>query len=137
MGKDRKKSPKDQEGKRTHKKERAKKLNESGMGKEEVKETLKRERRRAEKALARRTKHVCFNCRQPGHDLAECPQASSGPKKPTAASSGKICFKCGSNEHTSRDCESRLKGADAFAFATCLYARRRDTWPRRARTTPR
>ena len=32
-------------------------------------------------------------------------------------------FQCGSSEHTSRDCESRLKGADAFAFATCFICR--------------
>ena len=63
---------------------------------EEIKETLKRERRRAEKALARQKKYVCFNCRQPGHELSECPEtaASGGPKRPAAAtSSGKICFK--------------------------------------------
>merc|ERR1719245_852345 len=47
----------------------AKKLNESGMKREEIKETLKRERRRAEKALAREKKYVCFNCRQPGHEF--------------------------------------------------------------------
>ena len=36
---------------------------------------------------------------------------------------GFIFFQCGSSEHTSRDCESRLKGADAFAFATCFICR--------------
>ena len=62
---------------------------------EEVKETLKRERRRAEKALAREKKYVCFNCRKPGHELSECPEASSGSNKRPATSSAKICFKVG------------------------------------------
>ena len=61
---------------------------------EEIKETLKRERRRAEKALAREKKYVCFNCRQPGHELSECPQAASaGAKSRPATAAGKICFK--------------------------------------------
>merc|ERR1719270_659237 len=59
----------------------AKKLNESGMKREEIKETLKRERRRAEKALAREKKYVCFNCRQPGHELSECPEAARAGAK--------------------------------------------------------
>ena len=96
-----------------------------------MKETLKRERRRAEKALAREKKNVCFNCRRPGHILSECPEtAPGGPEKQgpaknaaAAASAGKICFKCGSLSHTSRDCESKLKGADAFAFATCFICK--------------
>ena len=33
---------------------------------EELEVTLKRERRMAEKSLARSKKMVCFNCRQPG-----------------------------------------------------------------------
>lgn len=39
----------------------------------EMKEALKRERRRAEKALSNLKKFVCYNCRQPGHALADCP----------------------------------------------------------------
>jgi hypothetical protein len=35
---------------------------------------MKRERRIAEKKLARTKKLVCFKCRQPGHQLADCPQ---------------------------------------------------------------
>lgn len=33
------------------------------------------------------------------------------------------CFKCGSNEHTSKDCESKLKGADAYRFAECFVCK--------------
>ena len=36
------------------------------LHREELEITLKRERRMAEKSLARSKKMVCFNCRQPG-----------------------------------------------------------------------
>ena len=37
---------------------------------------------------------MCFNCRQPGHELSECPEASSaGAKSRPATAQGKICFK--------------------------------------------
>ena len=40
----------------------------------EIKEVLKRERRKAEKFLAKSKKNVCFQCREPGHVLNDCPQ---------------------------------------------------------------
>ena len=49
------------------------KLKSSGISKLEMDEALKRERRKAEKTLARSKKLVCFNCREPGHMLADCP----------------------------------------------------------------
>ena len=53
------------------------KLKSSGATKEETEFALKRERRRAEKSLARSKKLVCFNCREPGHMLADCPSTDS------------------------------------------------------------
>ena len=38
----------------------------TSLHREELEVTLKRERRMAEKSLARSKKMVCFNCRQPG-----------------------------------------------------------------------
>lgn len=49
-------------------------LKEKGLSKAELDSSLKRERRIAEKKLARTKKLVCFKCRQPGHQLADCPQ---------------------------------------------------------------
>merc|ERR1712080_387578 len=80
---------------------------------EEMKEVLKKERRKAEKALANSKKNVCFHCRQPGHMLIECPDSKMAKKSNMA---GK-CFKCGSSEHTSKLCPSKLHGADAYRFA--------------------
>ena len=77
----------------------------------EMKEVLKRERRKAEKALANVKKNVCFQCREPGHRFSDCPQKV---EKVGA------CFKCGSRDHTSRNCVSKLKGADAYKFADCF-----------------
>ena len=91
---------------------------------EELEVTLKRERRMAEKSLARSKKMVCFNCRQPGeitllqrkyhhkdkcvarkcnpgHMLADCPGAIENGGQVDAPNAGQ-CYKCGSLEHSSR-----------------------------------
>ena len=90
--------------------------------------TLKRERRMAEKSLARSKKMVCFNCRQPGeihchtenvcitrkynpgHMLADCPGAIENGGQVDAPNAGQ-CYKCGSLEHSSR----------YFSFLYSLY----------------
>lgn len=33
------------------------------------------------------------------------------------------CFKCGDTNHTSRECVSKLKGADAYKFAVCFICK--------------
>ena len=33
------------------------------------------------------------------------------------------CFKCGEDSHTSKDCVSKLKGADAYRFAVCFICK--------------
>jgi len=97
----------------------------------EIAETLKRERRKAERELAKFRKMVCFNCRQSGHLLIDCPQQQKKENNGTAnessssmlPSNGNHCFKCGSKDHTSRDCVSKRKGKDAYAFATCFICK--------------
>merc|ERR1712062_810816 len=81
----------------------------------EMQEILKKERRKAEKILANSKKNVCFQCRQPGHVLSDCPQTVHK----NTGKTGK-CFKCGSAAHTSKECQSKLKGADAYRFADCF-----------------
>ena len=46
---------------------------------EDLNETLKRERRKAERELAKANKMVCYNCRKHGHVLADCPDAKTVP----------------------------------------------------------
>merc|ERR1712107_692803 len=84
--------------------------------------TLKRERRMAEKSLARSKKMVCFNCRQPGHMLADCPGAIEKGGQVEAPNAGQ-CYKCGSLEHTSKDCKSKLKRENAYRFAVCFICK--------------
>lgn len=98
-----------------------KQLQTTGMGKQELEATLKKERRIAEKSLARSKKVVCFNCRQPGHMLADCPDGSKVTESDQPASGH--CFKCGSLEHTSKDCKSKLKRENAYRFAVCFICK--------------
>jgi len=98
-----------------------KELKTKGLTKKELDMAIKKERRSAEKTLARSKKMVCFKCRQPGHMLADCPMASSEDKK-TRPNTG-ICFKCGSLEHISKDCKSKKTREDAYNFATCFICK--------------
>jgi len=99
-----------------------KKLKQGGVRGEELEVTLKRERRMAEKSLARSKKMVCFNCRQPGHMLVDCPGAIEKGGQVEAPNAGQ-CYKCGSLEHTSRDCTSKLKRENAYRFAVCFICK--------------
>lgn len=96
-----------------------KQLKGSGMPKEELEATIKRERRIAEKSLARSKKLVCFNCRAPGHMLSDCPNA----KTDIGQGASGHCFKCGSLEHTSKDCKSKLRRENAYRFAVCFICK--------------
>jgi len=87
------------------------KLSKAKVTPNEMKEVLKKERRKAEKMLANSIKNVCYHCRESGHRLGDCPKMS--------AKMGK-CFKCGSEDHTSKNCQSKLTGADAYRFADCF-----------------
>jgi len=46
---------------------------------------------------------VCFNCRQPGHDLSTCPKVEKDVEQGTG-----ICFKCGSTEHSLAQCRAHV-----------------------------
>jgi len=97
------------------------KLKSSGISKLEMDEALKRERK-AEKTLARSKKLVCFNCREPGHMLADCPNKNDVTCDTMPGAAGH-CFKCGSLEHTSKDCKSKLKRENAYRFAVCFICK--------------
>ncbi|XP_059048747.1 uncharacterized protein LOC131843977 [Achroia grisella] len=90
-----------------------------GIPKSEIQRTMKLERRRAEKALARLKRDVCYNCRKGGHNLSDCPDLKS--KIPGGDTSEGICFKCGSTEH--RQFECKVQRDKEFRFATCFICK--------------
>lgn len=90
-----------------------------GIPKSEVQRTLKLERRRAEKALARLKRDVCYNCRKGGHNLSDCPELKS--KIPGVDGAEGVCFKCGSTEH--RQFECKVQRDKEFRFATCFICK--------------
>lgn len=77
----------------------------------------KRERRREERRLRRQHKKlgnmVCFQCREPGHGVADCPRDPE--------SGAGICFRCGSTEHELGACRARIDAlAGELPFAKCF-----------------
>lgn len=85
-----------------------------GIPKLEIDIAIKLERRKAEKALSRVKKHVCFNCRKSGHNLSDCPEL--GNEEGTG-----ICFKCGSTEHTHFEC--KVNKDATYRYAKCFICR--------------
>jgi len=92
-----------------------KKLKAQGLSRKDILDALQNERRRAEKAAKRRRDKICFNCRQFGHVLADCTKGNEGGGEGDEVKAGgggggeaEICFKCGSTEHTSRNCKKKV-----------------------------
>ncbi|KAI9503292.1 hypothetical protein BX070DRAFT_183641, partial [Coemansia spiralis] len=56
----------------------------------------------------------CFQCRQKGHSVKNCPNADS-------TGTG-ICYHCGSEEHTTKQC---AKPGSTFPYATCYVCKER------------
>lgn len=60
---------------------------------------------------------TCFNCRQSGHEVADCPEV----RKDVDHGAG-ICFKCGSTEHRLERCRVRTPNGKAmFLYLTTLF----------------
>ncbi|XP_032662658.1 MATH and LRR domain-containing protein PFE0570w-like [Odontomachus brunneus] len=84
-----------------------------GIPQSEVDIAMKLERRKAERALARAKKFLCFNCRKSGHVLSDCPELGGKEEVGTG-----ICFKCGSTEHTHFGC--KVNKDSTYRYAKCF-----------------
>uniref|UniRef100_A0A8C8FCN7 CCHC-type domain-containing protein n=1 Tax=Oncorhynchus tshawytscha TaxID=74940 RepID=A0A8C8FCN7_ONCTS len=84
----------------------------AGMGglREEVETALKKDRRREDRRIKRqddkKSSMVCFNCRKPGHGLADCPEADRDEEM-----GREICYRCGSTEHEIQRCRAKIDPA--------------------------
>ncbi|KAG9353567.1 hypothetical protein JZ751_011686 [Albula glossodonta] len=94
---------------------------------EEVATALKKDKRREDRRLKRqkikKTSMVCFNCRKPGHGLADCPEADNDEEMGRG-----ICYRCGSTEHEIQRCRAKVDPAMGKpghrAESLCLHSAR-------------
>ncbi|TKS85082.1 Zinc finger CCHC domain-containing protein 9 [Collichthys lucidus] len=87
---------------------------------EEVETALKKDRRREDRRMKRqndkKNNMLCFNCRKPGHGLADCPEADRDEEMGRG-----ICYRCGSTEHEIQRCRAKVDPAlGDFPFAKCF-----------------
>mmetsp|Transcript_11238 Transcript_11238/g.22998 ORF Transcript_11238/g.22998 Transcript_11238/m.22998 type:complete len:219 (-) Transcript_11238:1753-2409(-) len=80
-------------------------------------------RQRSAKQRQRREQQnlVCFNCRQRGHGIENCPQVKQGSSSRSAVAITRCCYKCGSMEHSLGNCPKH-KNNDMrdLPFAMCF-----------------
>ncbi|TTK47641.1 Zinc finger CCHC domain-containing protein 9 [Bagarius yarrelli] len=78
-----------------------------------LKKNNRREGRRIKRQNAKKSSMVCFNCRKPGHGLADCPKADDEEM-------GRgICFRCGSTEHEIQRCRAKVDPAMGGCCRIC------------------
>eukprot|EP00980_Cylindrotheca_fusiformis_P028104 scaffold22581_cov123-Cylindrotheca_fusiformis.AAC.1 len=81
-------------------------------------------RKRREKLQNRGPRHhgrkevVCYQCRQAGHTVGNCPMKGSGNSDDAQL----LCYKCGSTEHSLSSCPKRNISND-LPFATCFICK--------------
>ncbi|KAM6902776.1 zinc finger CCHC domain-containing protein 9 [Xenentodon cancila] len=87
---------------------------------EELEEALHKDKRREDRRVKRqknkKDKMLCFNCRKPGHGLADCPEADRDEEMGRG-----ICYRCGSTEHEIHRCRAKVDPAlGDYPFAKCF-----------------
>ncbi|KAL4609495.1 zinc finger CCHC domain-containing protein 9-like [Arapaima gigas] len=81
-----------------------------------LKKDKRRENRRIKRQMAVKNNMVCFNCRKPGHGLADCPEADGDEEMGRG-----ICYRCGSTEHEIQKCRAKVDPAlGDYPFAKCF-----------------
>jgi len=96
---------------------------------------LARERENRKRRQMQSSNLVCYQCRQKGHAVIDCPNngsqtsGASKRKSPGAAassSSSRVCFKCGSTEHSLSKCPKRNDGdANDLPFCHCFICNKK------------
>ncbi|TNN40192.1 Zinc finger CCHC domain-containing protein 9 [Liparis tanakae] len=87
---------------------------------EELETALKKDRRREDRRVKRqdnkKSNMLCFNCRKPGHGLADCPEAELDEE-----AGRDICYRCGSTEHEIHKCRAKVDPAlGEYPYAKCF-----------------
>ncbi|XP_041816484.1 zinc finger CCHC domain-containing protein 9 [Chelmon rostratus] len=87
---------------------------------EEVGTALRKDRRREDRRIKRqknkKNNMLCFNCRKPGHGLADCPEADRDEEMGRG-----ICYRCGSTEHEIQKCRAKVDPAlGDYPYAKCF-----------------
>ncbi|XP_071755083.1 zinc finger CCHC domain-containing protein 9 [Centroberyx gerrardi] len=87
---------------------------------EEVQTALKKDQRREDRRVKRQNNKknnmLCFNCRKPGHGLADCPEAERDEEMGRG-----ICYRCGSTEHEIQKCRAKVDPAlGDYPYAKCF-----------------
>ncbi|KAM7392364.1 hypothetical protein PAMA_007464 [Pampus argenteus] len=71
-----------------------------------LKKDQRREDRRIKRQKDKKSHMLCFNCRKPGHGLADCPEADRDEEMGRG-----ICYRCGSTEHEIQRCRAKVDPA--------------------------
>lgn len=93
-------------------------MRKKGVPGEEIKQVVRKMRRKEELLFRRQLAKLCFKCRQPGHKVSDCPQVLQDPDEAVG-----ICFKCGSTEHFSSACNVQTSKGNEFPYAKCFICK--------------
>jgi len=89
-----------------------KKLRKENLPEEQIREIIRKTRRKAEKRWKRSLNSSCFRCRQPGHKISECPQLEANLDNGIG-----VCYNCGAADHKIYQCKKQSKTMD---YVTCF-----------------
>lgn len=93
-------------------------MRKKGLPGEQIKEAVRKMRRKEELLFRRQLAKLCFKCRQPGHKVSDCPQMLQDSSEAVG-----ICFKCGSTEHFSSACSIQTSKDNEFPYAKCFICK--------------
>lgn len=93
-------------------------MRKKGLPGEEIKQVVRKMRRKEELKFRKQLAKLCFKCRQPGHKVSDCPQVLQDSNEAVG-----ICFKCGSTEHFSSTCNVQTSKDNEFPYAKCFICK--------------